>query len=234
MEKERIVMKNVVLKGDFDEKFIDLVLSHSNEFYYDFANKLRQPHVTIFISSGGGVSAAAQILVSLINAEPERFRVIAVDHIQSAAFRFFFEVECDKCILKDCIGMYHMSRQEMDMGFDGQPFFQLDKFLLKNYPDFMKEDLQWCESIGMNAQEIEQIAKGDNVYFSPEQLRNFINIQKDDRLQRLEKEQVNTETGVSNGESESTIGVVRSADGVATGIATGRIREDNGRSEVHS
>lgn len=130
--------------------------------------------------------------------------------------------------------MYHMSRQEMDMGFDGQPFFQLDKFLLKNYPDFMKEDLQWCDRLGMTAAQIEEIAKGNNVYFTPEQLRNFINIQKDDRLQRLEKEQVNTETGVSNGESESTIGVVRSADGVATGIATGRMHEDNGRSEVHS
>lgn len=231
MEKESRVMKNVVLKGNFDENFIDTVLNQSNEFYYDFSNKLRQPHVTIFISSGGGASAAAQILVSLINAEPERFRVIAVEHIQSAAFRFFFDVECDKCILKDCIGMYHMSRQEMDIGFDGQPFFQLDKFLLKNYPDFMKEDLQWCDRLGMTAAQIEEIAKGNNVYFTPDQLRNFINIQKDDRIQRLEKNTINGETTVSRGESKEAVGVVRD-EGTTERTATERMHEDHGHGEI--
>lgn len=224
-------MKNVVLKGDFDEKFIDTVLNQSNEFYYDSVNKLRQPHVTIFISSGGGSGAASEILISLINSEPERFRVIAVDHIQSAAFRFFFEVECDKCILRDCIGMYHISRQEMEMGFNSQPYFQVDKFLLKNYPDFMKRDLEWCDRLGMTAAQIEEIAKGNNVYFTPEQMQEFINKQKDDRIQRLEKERIDRQTKVSGGKIESVVRLVQQP-GTTTGVEGEQMDKHHGHDEV--
>lgn len=234
MEKvERKVMKNVVLKGDFDEKFIDMVTSHSNEFYYDSYNNLRQPYITIFISSGGGSGAASEILISLINSEPERFRVIAVDHIQSAAFRFFFEVECDKCILRDCIGMYHISRQEMEMGFNSQPYFQVDKFLLKNYPEYMKRDLEWCDQLGMTAEHIEQIAKGNNVYFTPEQMQGFINKQKDDRISRLEKERIDRQTKIGGGKIQDPVGVVREP-GITAGVEGERMDEHHGCGEVRT
>lgn len=191
-------MRYIVLKGSFDEQFMTKILDHVNEVYYDTQNKQRQSRITIYISSGGGSVALQQILTDVINDQPERFRVIAVEHIQSAAFRFFFEVECDKCVLPNCIGMYHVSREDMEIGMNGEPYHEVDKFLLKNFPEFMKEDLRWCESIGMTAAEIEGIASGKCVYFSTEDIKRLIKTQKDVREEK-EKRAIEQRSDFGNG-----------------------------------
>lgn len=94
------VMKNVILKGGFDEEFLQKIVDVANETFYDPAsNREYHPNVTIFIYSGGGSAEIAQILTEMINHQPNRYRLIAVGVVNSAAFRFFFDANCDKTVL---------------------------------------------------------------------------------------------------------------------------------------
>lgn len=170
--------KHILLVGSLNEEMADKLAKEAGTFYFDANGLEKQQNITIHLSSCGGDVEAENAMLYIINSQPERFCVVANGEISSAAFGFFFRAECDKTILPGTIGMYHLSRRSVEISLSGKGFYDADKFHLKHFKTGLKEELIWCEGLGVSAKEIELIAKGHDVYFTTEQLKGFLTLQQ--------------------------------------------------------
>lgn len=174
--------KHILLVGSMNDEMASKLALEASSFYFDANGLEKQQNISIHISSCGGNVEAEKAMLHIINSQPERFTIVANGEISSAAFGLFYRCNCAKTILPGTIGMYHLARTSIEISLNGKGFFDADKFHLKNFRKGFKEELVWCESLGISARDIELIAKGHDVYFTTEQLQEFLNNQKIERF----------------------------------------------------
>ncbi len=75
------------------------------------------------------------------------------------------------------IGCFHHQRKSIDMLDTGQPYYDSDKFFWSQKEKSARRTMQFCQQIGFNEQELWQMEKSEDVYFSTQrlfELRKFV------------------------------------------------------------
>ncbi len=150
-------MKRYIFNGHIDkesvEKFILFVDTNPGE------------NIMIYLTSAGGEEAGMIVMLDIINHEPERFEIYAIERIFSCAFELFFRAKCKRRLAPATLGMLHMSTCEMKMMANGEPSYDADKAMLKA-DRFRNADLTaLCAEIGISEKDYQEIMKGEDVYF---------------------------------------------------------------------
>lgn len=171
--------KILYLSGTMDEEMIEKLIQASNSNEGGV--------LTIYLTSTGGISYISDMLTDIVNSQPSIFALVAAGEISSAAFNFFMKARCHREVLPGTYGMFHLTRIKVDVADGGMGYYEEDKFHLKEFSRPKKDALEWCESIGMNAEEIENVANTNEQYFGRERLEYFLQVQKDQRQEEMSK-----------------------------------------------
>lgn len=171
--KKRMV-KHLVLNGGIGMELVSQFLDAANAYWTDKDGEIQQPKIMIYLSSHGGLSEGEAVITTAINLEPHRFVLIANGEISSSAFSLFFNCNCEKSIMPGTYGMYHLSRMTIEISQSGEGHKEEDRFVLKHFTKEAKDNLKWCESIGMNAKEIQTIASTQDQYFTTQRIKELI------------------------------------------------------------
>jgi hypothetical protein len=129
--------------------------------------------IKIYLSSDGGRMGLTNIMIDIINANPSRFHVCAMEYIYSAAFLLFFSVKCERSLKPATVGAYHMSMTKMQVMDRGIPYFDNDRATVASYPYVKTEILKFLNNIGAGNY-APDIFKGKDVYFQYPELLTFM------------------------------------------------------------
>jgi hypothetical protein len=166
-------MKRFIFNHSIDqeiiEKFISLVESANPD-----------EKIVIYLTSGGGSETGMYIIIDIINSNPERFEIYAMEKIFSAAFELFFHVKCNKRIAPATVGMCHLAGSEMRMLSSGEPYYNEDKEVLKAGKIRTLGLQALLSEIGVLQNDVDEILKGEDVYFQYDQIQAFIANQQAD------------------------------------------------------
>jgi len=120
-------------------------------------NRQEGEKLNIYFGSPGGINSIASAIIKLINDNKENIILYAYDQISSNGFKVFFEVKCEKMLIEDVIGMYHLTRIDEISIYEGgkmnnnntyeqfarksvSSFYYLNK--VHKYVNFTKEELE--------------------------------------------------------------------------------------------
>lgn len=130
----------------------------------DLANGT-QPQITIILDCGGGNVSYALMLAHIINQNPGRFNLVAIN-IYSAAFVLFYQAACKKQMLKGGAGMVHYPYSRMEMMEHGKAYYNQDRNQINNNQEFLHRNTRvWCEEF-MTEAELNRLEEGDDVFFT--------------------------------------------------------------------
>lgn len=140
------------------------------ERFVKFVNET-EGRIAIYLNSPGGFIVSAQIISDIIDSDVDRFEITAGDFIASAAFWLFFNCGCAKEVFDGTIGMYHLSGKEVRIKTNGGVTGTVEQEMIKHLKsNGLALNMAFCESVGMNPQEIKAIKSGKDVVFSTERL----------------------------------------------------------------
>lgn len=149
-------------------------------------NTTKEDNIFLYISSGGGHTNATDVLINYINGKGN-ITLLANGQIQSCAFTLLAKTYCEKYILDTCWGMAHLcysniSKRNKKLRYKikrklyhlmNKPYsddFHLENLDRENnmYTDLYKE-------AGVPKDKIERMLKGEDVYFSNQEMKNLFN-----------------------------------------------------------
>jgi hypothetical protein len=160
-------MKTINIKEAITNDTVDKLVS--------FFNEHEKQNITILLNSAGGEVPAMDALLSLINKRANSITLLAYGEVSSAAFFLFFNAKCKKDIIGDCLGMFHLSYGSYDIDSRGRPVFKPDKASMLRSKNFThNRTIELCKSLSMTRSQISKIEKGDDVWFQPDRLKQFL------------------------------------------------------------
>lgn len=160
-------MNYITIVGEFTEEIL-------KKFIDDYSKVVNNGHITIYLSSHGGLTSVYNIILDIINQNSENITLIATDEIQSAAFMLFFFAKCNKYILEGTIGMAHYTWTVMSINETGKPTSESEKFLLKELKGNRSIVIDKYKEIGLNTAELKKIESGKDCFFSYKRLLQLI------------------------------------------------------------
>lgn len=131
--------------------------------------------ITIYLNCTGGSVSAYEVMTDIVNENPERFDIIAINGILSAGFMFFFKCKCKKRILRNTIGMIHQGHQDITLNDNQKPTYVIDYVYKKRMKIEHKQGIEFVKSIGLTKKEFKKYKRGDDVYFQYERLVELFN-----------------------------------------------------------
>lgn len=154
------------LNENISDETVDKVVSFYNN---------TQEKAVIYFSSSGGNYFAMETIVDLINSHKEITTIIGYGLLGSSAFELFFTVECEKRIIGGCNGMYHQSYIAIEMSEKWKPVYVEGKAKEKYLKGYMNQQTTLlCEKLGFTKKEKLEITKGNDLYFQPERMKEFL------------------------------------------------------------
>lgn len=163
-------MKRFIFNSSIDQEIIEKFIS-----LIESADKNEK--IVIYLTSSGGSETGMHILLDIINDNPERFEIYALEKIFSAAFELFFYAKCHRRIAPATVGMCHLAGSEMRMLSSGEPYYNEDKEMLKAGIVRTRGLRGLLTEIGVSQKDFENVMKGEDVYFQWEHLIELMNNQ---------------------------------------------------------
>lgn len=159
------------LSGDINEEMLDQLIEAYNSLP-------ENEDMNIYLKSRGGEYGFMEAMLDIINCNLGKTFLNAAFEIGSCAFELFFKANCKKYLIGGCVGMYHQSSINIERNEFGKP---------KDTEDVVREDYivnfarktttELCNNLGMTKHEIERIDNGENVWFTVERMREFLEYQ---------------------------------------------------------
>ncbi len=140
--------------------------------FVDFINQNEGCTIYISVNSMGGNHHDMLTMVSIINANHEKFIVKAIA-VWSAAFELFRLVKCKKEMSSLVIGMYHFSYDSMEVDIRGKVVYTSDKFKVNEYKSVWLPMEKKCAKSFMTKKEYKKLKKGRDVYFGSERMKQI-------------------------------------------------------------
>lgn len=160
-------MKRFVINGSIDNELIEKFVQYVN-------STPTEEKIIIYLTSNGGSASGAYIMLDIINKEPSKFEIHAIEKIYSAAFELFFMAECDRVIACATVGMCHMASAEMRMNTKGKPDYTCDEETLKAGKFRNAELRQLLNDIGAEKYIPKIINNSKDVYFQYDVMQGFL------------------------------------------------------------
>jgi len=132
--------------------------------------------INIYLNSAGGNIFTMQMILSIINSDPhERFILIGLGDIQSAAFELFFRAKCTKSLLLGTVGMFHRSYAGMDITSSGRPKTADGRSIVEWLKITEGYDLDFMQNcVNFTTEEIEKYMNDEDVYFMPSRMEELL------------------------------------------------------------
>lgn len=142
--------------------------------FISFVNENDGP-ATLYLDSNGGEFPTAQIIKDVINLEPERFTLIAVNAIRSSAFFLFFSVRCKRIILDDTTGLHHLMGRAARVMSNGVHSDDIERMEFKMLKAGHETEVEFCRTIGFTEKELNTFKAGKDVFFSYQRMIELLN-----------------------------------------------------------
>lgn len=152
-----------------DEKAVDLLVQAYNSLH-------PEEKLEILFCSMGGANHCTEVLAHLINANADRTVLIGYGGLMSNGFKLFFKVACEKFLLPQTFGMYHLTR--LDGGtveFEGSVKHNSD------YSEFMKKRMrsfdylnETHDLVNFSEKELETIKSNYDCYIDTKRLEQML------------------------------------------------------------
>jgi hypothetical protein len=156
-----------VFTGEINEIKLEEIVGFIN---YSIGVKKR-----IFFSTEGGVAELAEVLIDIINQDADNIELIGFNIIASCGMDVFYKANCKKYIKDGCYGLYHLSSYNIDMSERGTPAHKDTKWVYNHSRRFSKLNTdKMCYKLQLTKSETNKIKRGEDVLFSTERLRDFI------------------------------------------------------------
>lgn len=142
-----------------------------------FTGCVNQGHekIIIYLNTTGGSCNTSEVMCDIINNNPERFELIAMNGILSAGFTLFFGAKCSRRIMMNTAGMIHQGNQEFTLNDNLKPTYAIDVAWKKRMKKEHLQGIEFVKSIGLNKKELKKYKRGDDVYFQYERLVELFN-----------------------------------------------------------
>lgn len=135
-----------------------------------FYNDNHEVPCTIVINSRGGSGYIAETVVHMIGQMNDCTLIIHAAY--SAAFEIAVEAKCKKILSKFSRGMMHLARLTVDMGVDGNPYYDEDTNHFKNFGVEKKLGDRLAKKI-MTKEELIKFKKREEVWFDFKRMKEI-------------------------------------------------------------
>ena len=166
------MVKTFTINGDIDEE----LMHEFSEFYNGL---VEGDKVFVFLCSDGGSSFAKEAILGILEIYKDITTLIGYGCLASAAFELMFEYTGNREMTATCCGMYHRAAGKIVLSSTGKPKAAEDVFAQKeinrtHWPSAML----LMEHVHMDKRDIKKISKGEDVYFTHEQMKSFLETSK--------------------------------------------------------
>lgn len=155
------------LSGDVDYEMLNSLVKSYNGLGKDEV-------LDIYFTSDGGLCSVCEALIYFINKYSEFVTITFYGGLFSAAMLLFLSVKCKRILLKDTIGMFHLSSQEMTISEGGKPSNDYDIFYMKEMKKSRIRTAEFLKTTKLNEKEISLIKKGKDCFFSYERMQELM------------------------------------------------------------
>lgn len=101
--------------------------------------------------------------------------IVGFGRICSTAFDLFFSAKCEKRLLDGTVGMYHQAVTKVDMNERWRLVYKEDeakKPWMRKHMGSISTAL--CDKLGFTVKDKKKINRGDDVWFQPGQMKQFL------------------------------------------------------------
>ncbi|MGL4977021.1 MAG: ATP-dependent Clp protease proteolytic subunit [Cetobacterium sp.] len=139
----------------------------------DFINVVNEKEgVHLMIRSGGGLVYVGDLIIEIINQNPEMFKITALECISSTAFVIVAKAKCEKKLLPGTQGMMHQAYKDYSIKTGGKVVIAKD---YKTYDRFLyNQELELMKELECTEEEITKYKKGKDVHFTYERLKQLL------------------------------------------------------------
>jgi ATP-dependent protease ClpP protease subunit len=145
-----------------------------------YNNVMDGEKVYIYFNSGGGDTETGNVIIDLINKDPDAFHITAFGCIASAAFNIFFSVKCSRELLAGTTGMIHKSYYfDMPITVDLKILHREKEIAAWRQAKLdSKLVVPFLTKTGLSSSELEEFKEGKDVWFMHKRMKEFLNKQK--------------------------------------------------------
>lgn len=161
-----------------DESIKDETVDKLVSFYNNFNPRNENEKAIIYFSSTGGDRACMEAMINMINIYGFHTILIGYRNLFSCGFELFYTVKChQKIVLGECMGMYHQCSLDVRLNEFLKPEYKSDKAKLIYMEKSMRQITEdFCKELKFTDKEVRKIRKGDDVYFQPDRMKEFLSI----------------------------------------------------------
>lgn len=156
-------MKYINLEYSVDEDMLNIVTDALNEEW----------EITFYLNSGWWRAQYAYQIIDLINKNKDRVTLIANLQIASAAFRIFFEVECQREILWETEWLAHMATRDVKMNAN-KDIGSVERWRIQEMKKQEKKEVKKLKQLWVSKKNRKLFLKGYDIYFSTKELHKML------------------------------------------------------------
>jgi len=124
------------------------------------------------MSSEGGLISVEEMIVHIVNDNPDKFRFVFMDCIFSCAFNILLRIQCDKQVLDHSLAMAHLPRISSEVSLNGTVLGGYSNYMSKSTVKYYTD---LYSSVGLTDQEIIDIKGEADVYIRGRRLNKIVN-----------------------------------------------------------
>ena len=141
----------------------------------DFLNDHDGP-VTIYLSSSGGDEHIMHCMLDAMTSRVDDITLIGSGHLFSSGFDLFFLFSGKRVLLPSVLGMCHLCRVGVEISETGKMYYSQDEAMRKYVMQYASiNTIELLNTLGISEKDRKKILAGDEVYFLPAQMEEFLN-----------------------------------------------------------
>lgn len=164
--------KTFTIAGDIDQE----LMHEMSEFYNELTP---EDKVYVFLCSDGGSSYSKEAILNILEIYKDNTTLIGYGCLASAAFELFMDYTGERQLTSTCCGMYHRAKTTIALSSNGRARAEEDIFGQK---EIKRVHWAYAEALmsrlEMKPADRKKIASGRDVYFTHEEMKNFLEISK--------------------------------------------------------
>lgn len=162
------MLKSLVISSDVDKELVERL----SQFYNGLAEGDK---AVVMLCTDGGDSDSRDAILMLLQLYSPITTLVGYYELCSAGFEIFFQFKGKRELADGCTGMYHRAYASISIDSAGKIKGEGAKFLMEELKGVAWDKaLAMCKEIGVTTNEIKKITKGEDVYFTYEQMKTFL------------------------------------------------------------
>ena len=143
------------------------------ESFVSFLNDHSGPKHLVIDSVGGNLDAM-NLILSIINNDPDQYKITAFSNVGSCSFDFLLRARCERVVLDSALAIVHLAGRDLHTKELKNPH-SFD-YWVKDLEEKYGEELLIFYSGYLNKDELELVKHGKEVFLTAERLRTMLNI----------------------------------------------------------